>query len=179
MTTAPVITAKAEAAPAAYGHEKKKPAIESGCGIRFPSARALRYLSRVKGRLVKNRDTDSRSPTTALDPVQLARQMYRARRLRGTFLDERLFGEPGWDLMLDLYVAAREDREVAITGFCTAASVPLPTGLRWLQKLEKVGLIVRKPDAKDGRRFPLVLSQEADDRITDYLLRVGERLDAN
>ena len=37
-----------------------------------------------------------------------AREIYAARRRRHKYLPADLFGEPTWDILLDLYVAARE-----------------------------------------------------------------------
>jgi hypothetical protein len=85
--------------------------------------------------------------------AELARQLYRDRRRRGEIFEtQRLFGEPAWDILLDLFVAAKEGRRVSVTSACIGAAVPSTTGLRWLTILEQEGLILRETDPRDARR---------------------------
>lgn len=84
--------------------------------------------------------------------LAIARQIYAERRRRQKFLPADLFGEPTWDIMLDLYIAAREDRRVPTTSSCIGAHVPPTTALRWLRILESRGLVEREDDGRDGRR---------------------------
>ncbi|MEO0032803.1 MAG: hypothetical protein RIS94_2561 [Pseudomonadota bacterium] len=84
--------------------------------------------------------------------LALAREFYVGRRRRGRFLSADLFGEPTWDILLDLYVASRENRRVPTTSACIGAHVPPTTALRWLRILESRGLVEREDDGRDGRR---------------------------
>lgn len=84
--------------------------------------------------------------------VALAHELYVGRRKRERYLSSDLFGEPTWDMLLDLYVAAREDRRVPTTSACIGAHVPPTTALRWLRILEAKGLVEREDDGRDGRR---------------------------
>ncbi|MFY7835645.1 MAG: MarR family transcriptional regulator [Novosphingobium sp.] len=81
----------------------------------------------------------------------IARETYAIRRRRHKALPADLFGEPTWDILLDLYVAAREDRRVPTTSACIGAHVPPTTALRWLRILEARGLVEREDDGRDGR----------------------------
>lgn len=81
-----------------------------------------------------------------------ARDIYRQRRRRQEFFNGDLFSEPAWDMLLDLYIAGCEGKQVSTTSACIGASVPVATGLRWLQLLESEGLIERRTDPTDGRR---------------------------
>lgn len=100
------------------------------------------------------------TPVTTLPPsaatiahhTVAAREIYAARRRRHKFLPADLFGEPTWDILLDLYVAARENRRVPTTSACIGAHVPPTTALRWLRILEARGMVEREDDGKDGRR---------------------------
>ncbi len=104
----------------------------------------------------------------------LARDTYRNRRLRGQFFDdEALFGEPAWDLLLDLFIAAREGKQVPVTSACIGAAVPTTTALRWLAVLEARGLILREADGRDARRIFVRLSPEADRQMADYFARIA------
>lgn len=101
-----------------------------------------------------------------LDPDKLvsltavARELYASRRRRHKFLPADLFGEPTWDILLDLYIAAREDRRVPTTSACIGAHVPPTTALRWLRILEARGLVEREDDGRDGRRTFVRLTAE-------------------
>jgi DNA-binding MarR family transcriptional regulator len=90
--------------------------------------------------------------------LAMARETYKMRRRRARFLPADLFGEPTWDILLDLYVAAREGRTVPTTSACIGAHVPPTTALRWLRILEARGLVEREEDGQDGRRTFVRLS---------------------
>lgn len=90
----------------------------------------------------------------------IAREVYAVRRRRHKALPADLFGEPTWDILLDLYIAAREDRRVPTTSACIGAHVPPTTALRWLRILETRGLIEREDDGRDGRRTFVRLSRQ-------------------
>lgn len=42
-----------------------------------------------------------------------------------------LFGEPAWDMIVDLFIAAEENKTVSVSSLCIDASVPMTTVLRW------------------------------------------------
>jgi len=100
-----------------------------------------------------------------------AQDLYRARRRRSAFFTGDLFGEPAWDMLLDLYIAEKRNERISITSACMAADVPLTTALRWAKQLEAHGLVERTPDEKDGRRFFLRISEEGYARMTAYFAR--------
>jgi PAS domain S-box-containing protein len=110
---------------------------------------------------------------TQLHPVQLARRLYKARRTRERFFPPDLFSEPGWDLLLDLYVAHHEARTVTTLSACIAANVPSSTGLRWVEKLEAMALIARSPCATDGRLALVELSADTIAQMTDLLIQIA------
>lgn len=101
--------------------------------------------------------------------LKLARQAYEDRRRRNKiFGSGELFGEPAWDILLDLFIAAKERRAVSVTSACIGSAVPSTTALRWISILESQGLLVRKPDESDGRRFHLSLSQRGYSAMVEY-----------
>ena len=62
--------------------------------------------------------------------VELARQTYEDRRRRTKiFQSEELFGEPAWDILLDLFIAAKERRRVSVTSACIGSAVAVDNGL--------------------------------------------------
>nr|WP_255630860.1 winged helix DNA-binding protein [Novosphingobium sp. FKTRR1] len=102
--------------------------------------------------------------------VALARELYVARRRRGRHLSSDLFGEPTWDILLDLYAATREGRRVPTTSACIGADVPPTTALRWLRILESRGLVAREDDGRDGRRTFVYLTERGLEAMDGFLL---------
>lgn len=98
----------------------------------------------------------------------LARRTYADRRRRAKIFDPGLFGEPAWDLLLDLFIAAKENKRVSVTSACIGADVPSTTALRWIAVLESQGLVTREDDSKDGRRAFIHLTADAYSRMIDY-----------
>lgn len=92
--------------------------------------------------------------------LALARELYAGRRRRARYLSADLFGEPTWDILLDLYVSMREGHRVPTTSACIGAHVPPTTALRWLRILETRGLVEREEDGRDGRRTFVKLTQQ-------------------
>lgn len=101
--------------------------------------------------------------------LALAREIYVGRRRRARFLTGDLFGEPTWDILLDLYIAARENRRVPTTSACIGAHVPPTTALRWLRILEARGIVEREEDGRDGRRTFVRLSSRGLSSMDAYL----------
>ena len=94
-------------------------------------------------------------PEISAELLAFARGLERARQERVRFMPAQLFGEPGWALMIDLFIAHHEGRLVNTSGACFGANLPQTTGLRWLDKLDAAGLIARRPHPHDTR-FVLV-----------------------
>ena len=101
--------------------------------------------------------------------LAFARESYAIRRRRDRHLPGDLFGEPTWDILLDLYVATRENRPVPTTSACIGANVPPTTALRWLRILEARGLVEREEDNRDGRRTFVRLSSRGLAAMDDWL----------
>jgi hypothetical protein len=103
----------------------------------------------------------------------VARSHLAGRRARARFLPPDLFGEPAWDLLLDLFIAGEECKPISITSACIASGVASTTALRWIGVLEERGLILRAPDPGDGRRIYLALTFTAREAVLDWLRAVG------
>jgi hypothetical protein len=85
--------------------------------------------------------------------LALARKAYALRRKRGAiFGNPDLFGEPAWDILLDLFIAQGEGKPVSVSSACIGSAAPATTGLRWLGVLADEGLVVRENDPEDHRR---------------------------
>ncbi|RVT43748.1 MarR family transcriptional regulator [Sphingobium algorifonticola] len=93
--------------------------------------------------------------------AQTVRDLLRSRRLRDQFFGDDLFGDPAWDMMLDLMAARLAGERVSVSSLCIASAVPPTTALRWIRDLTGRGIFERRPDPLDGRRVFIALSDDA------------------
>lgn len=108
------------------------------------------------------------SPLDARRRADLVRRSIRARRLRERYFDSRLFADPAWDILLDLYAAHLEERDVSVSSLCIAAATPPTTALRWIGSMTDAGILTRRPDPQDKRRHIISLSDGALHAIDKY-----------
>ena len=101
------------------------------------------------------------------DP-RMVRQVIANRQARARFFDAELFGDPAWDMLLDLTAARAEGAQVSVTSLCIAAGVPATTALRWLTQMVESGLFVRVPDPSDKRRAFIALSDRSLTAMAGY-----------
>lgn len=97
----------------------------------------------------------------------------RARRLRARYFPDDIFGEPAWDMMLNLLHSELSQRRVAVSQLTAAADVPATTALRWITALVKKGLFIREADPFDGRRFFIELAPDTSAALRRYFSEVG------
>lgn len=115
-------------------------------------------------------DTDLR---TGAVQAQLLRKVQRARSRRTDFLSASLFGEPAWDMLLELFVSALEQKRVTVGALCIASKVPQTTALRWIDALLKEGLATRRSDPLDGRRIYVEISAAAYGAMQNYAVQLS------
>jgi DNA-binding MarR family transcriptional regulator len=93
--------------------------------------------------------------------AECAHKIQRLRAKRQSIFGDALFGEPAWDMLLDLSVSESKGRAESVTSVCLASHVPQTTALRWLVALENGGWVSRRPDPCDRRRTLVVLTEKA------------------
>lgn len=93
----------------------------------------------------------------------------RLRRQRNKLFGGELFGEPAWDILLELYAAEGTGRKLSVSGACYVSGVPSSTALRWILRLEKDGWIKRAGDPLDKRRTWLTLCDHAEKKMREFL----------
>ena len=94
-------------------------------------------------------------------PLSLARHAYWLRRQRAhIFGGADLFGEPAWDILLDLFIAHYEGKPVSVSSACIGSASPPTTGLRWLSVLAQNDLVMREKDPADHRRIMVRLTEK-------------------
>lgn len=108
------------------------------------------------------------------DNLALARRIVKTRTARKRHFAAAMFGEPCWDMLLDLYVARVLRTSVSITSASIASQVPPTTALRHIAILRDHGYVVRAPDPFDARRTHLTLSDSGFQAMDRWLDTVRE-----
>lgn len=109
-----------------------------------------------------------RAARPPLPDPRLVRRIIRQRQLRARFFESDLFGDPAWDMLLDLTAARAEHSRVSVTSLCIASGVPPTTALRWIGQMSEAGLFQRVEDPGDRRRAFIALSDTAADAMARY-----------
>lgn len=91
-------------------------------------------------------------PAVSQEAIARAQYLYAQRRLRDRIFGEDLFGEPAWDLMLDVFISQALGKRVPVSSACIGGACAPTTGLRWIVNLERKGYLRRVPDPTDRRR---------------------------
>lgn len=111
--------------------------------------------------------------------ADMASKEYRLRRLRAkVFSKSELFGEPAWDIVLDVFIRQMLGEKTGVTSACLASCVPVTTALRWIKVLEKEGLMEREDDPSDGRRYFLRMSPGGVRQMKQFLSQSRRTLQA-
>lgn len=99
----------------------------------------------------------------------LARNIHRERSRRANYLPPELFGEPAWDILLDLAYAARANELRSIKSACLSSHAPEATALRHIDRLLHFGLVERIDDKTDRRRKFLRLTGLGERKMEEFL----------
>lgn len=105
----------------------------------------------------------------AADVQGYVRRLLRDAALRRTIGGGELFGDPAWEMLLDLLLAQFEKRKVSVTSACIASGAPMTTALRLVRRLVEQEVLVRYPDASDRRREFLALHPAVARTLADYV----------
>lgn len=113
-------------------------------------------------------------PEPAPQPVEevaleTARQLLSVRRKREKAFGAKLFCDPAWDILVELYVARSDRSDLSVGDACIASGVPLTSALRCCQALQKRNLVRRERDPHDRRRIFLRLTDGAFALLTKTL----------
>lgn len=102
--------------------------------------------------------------------ASLALSEHRSRRLRETYIGCHLFGEPSWDLLLDLFAHTIKGKQVPTSSAYIAAHCPSTTALRYIKALENEGLVEGHANEGDARYRMLELTDDAIVSVGSYLM---------
>lgn len=125
-------------------------------------------------------DAPSRLTAAGADTRAIAKSIVAQLQSRQKFFPGATFEDPQWLMMLDLFIAAEEGRDVSVSSLCFASGVPPTTALRHIRNLVSRGLFERTSHPRDRRICHVRLSDAARDRMTIYLSSLAAgRLDGD
>ncbi|MDE2620025.1 MAG: winged helix-turn-helix transcriptional regulator, partial [Sphingomonadales bacterium] len=93
-----------------------------------------------------------------------AAKLAAARKQRSDVLPGDMFGEPAWDILLELFSRALPQ---SMKSICIGAGVPLTSTLRWVGLLDQQGLLTQYPDPNDARRTLVRLTAQGQDKVAE------------
>jgi len=100
--------------------------------------------------------------------VPLARSVFLSRRRRSQHFPAGMLGEPGWDMLLALFIFEQSEGRMTVTGLAEHSGAPLTTALRWIDYLENEGFLVRRPKPTDKRAVFIELSDKGRNYLNAY-----------
>lgn len=106
----------------------------------------------------------------------VAKWLYWSRTIRPDDGIRKLYGEPVWDILLDLYIHDSEARRVSVNSLCIGSGAAPTTALRYMTILIERGWIVRECDETDHRRTFVHLSKSARDQMNHYLDTIMDKI---
>lgn len=107
------------------------------------------------------------------DERTLMARLVAVRNVQHAYFDAELFGDPSWNMILDLAVAERTERMVSVTNLCLASGEPMSTALRRVDRLIERGYLSRRIDGTDRRRVLVSLTDDARGRLKRMLRDLG------
>lgn len=96
-------------------------------------------------------------------------------RERDRLLEDGIFGDPAWDIVLELTRAKLRGEAIPVSSACTASNAPLTTSLRWIRNMHKAGILRRWNDPRDKRRDLIELSDDFYGKILDLFESVRQK----
>ena len=126
----------------------------------------LEIESRLHKLIESARNDSGSGPQSSV--LAAAAEACAARRRLYALFGRRLFCDPSWDILLELFVSTLEGRKVTVSTACMAACAPTTTALRHIAYLVQEGLVVRRPHPADARSTYLELTGPAVAKLTQY-----------
>lgn len=115
-------------------------------------------------------DDDCSAECTLIDA---ALGILKRRRQRIEEFGVELFGEPAWEILLELYIREKSGASSTTAHVEVGLTVAASTAGRWLQHLEQEGLVALAPHPLHERTEFIELTSRAKEALERYLAVVG------
>ena len=103
-----------------------------------------------------------------------AESLLRLRQLRSDYVSSTLFAEPGWDMLLELYVIENSGSTTAASALLPHSPVAKSTKARWLDHLEELRLVRRRAHPLEPETEFVELTDEGIRELERYLRSISE-----
>lgn len=105
--------------------------------------------------------------------AEVAAQLYEERRLRDVcFSEVDIFGEPAWDILLDVAFAEAMGENLSVSKVCIGSCVPVSTAMRWINILQSRNLVYKVGDTGDPLETFVRLTEQGHENTKRYLASV-------
>ena len=88
---------------------------------------------------------------------------------RRQLLGDRMFFDPAWNMLLDLFICEADGRRLSVSALCIGSHSSAATALRYATMLIDAGLVCRTADETDGRRSYVNLTEKGRQSMKDLL----------
>jgi DNA-binding MarR family transcriptional regulator len=104
--------------------------------------------------------------------TQLARDILQSRRQRNHECGQKLFSEPAWDMLLELYVREAAGVAASARELTSASGAEESTAVRWLAHLEAELLLERRRSPTHPETDFVELTDLGRDSLERYLVAI-------
>ena len=112
-------------------------------------------------------DIDAQPSIEAMTPRQYFASLLDLRRTRERYFGNELFGEPAWDIMLELMIARIDDREILSSELRSHGNSPNVVTRHYLEALVEAKLVDMFDNAANVDDPSIALSSEAARRMAE------------
>ncbi|GGJ41170.1 hypothetical protein GCM10011393_09240 [Sphingopyxis bauzanensis] len=115
------------------------------------------------------RSDPCRGDAAELRALRNAEITFRRRILRNQLLGgSEHFGEPAWDIILDLFIHEAKGQRLSMSALCVTAAIPTSSAMKLIQRMCDDGILERSPDLADGRRSLINIAPAVSHRLRAY-----------
>lgn len=142
--------------------------------LRIADLRGLRkvlreLLGEIDVAVAKEGFAAAAGPDRTAELRTFAQHIIKARRARVPLFSKSMFGEPAWDMLLELYLNKDRGRRHSVGRLCELSGAPPTTALRWLDYLEKEKFVVREANPTDRRTEFVEITDKGRTTMEQYL----------
>lgn len=119
--------------------------------------------------------SDRHHEDTGARALRNAETSVRRRILRNQLLGaSEHFGEPAWNILLDLFIHEAKSQPLSMSALCITAGIPTSSAMKLIQRMCDDGILKRSPDISDGRRSLITISPDIAHRLRAYFAEETE-----
>lgn len=111
---------------------------------------------------------------SSADSEQAVLRIILARQARTRVFGPELFSDPGWDVLLSLFLAGFRQQRITLGQLSRHISLSPKLTSRWIDTLDQYGLVRLRSDPRDSRRIFVELSGKGTEAMREWLEACGD-----